>query len=225
MDYYIFQNSTEPKEIGLFPQAEIARTVDTNAFDCPWNVKAHEFPDFVPQLEFILNRGALLTDIVSTVGINHGFVVNDRVRSILKDHKLPEHAFYPLKLYWGKNIFEYYWFHFINRNFWDWIDKERSKLYLRSILPSKREIILDEVNLQQSDSEFILMDNNRPRLTGYYWDKVVFNHQFPKFDIFSMPNITSNTMISESLYHNLLQNKIIGFEIKELCEIVMADEP
>ncbi|MGB3145715.1 MAG: hypothetical protein WBB24_16570 [Maribacter sp.] len=221
MNYCKFQNSTDIKEIGDFPQSDMAKFYDPKAHDSFWNVKYTEFPDFVPNLQFKLNPRAKTTDIVSAVGLSHGFVVNDSVRLLLKKFKLPEHAFYPLKLFTKNSTLDYFWFHFICNDFWEWIDMENSKLYLRSILPDRRSEILEEINLIKASTELVSIFNNRPRLTDFYWDKIIFNRNFPKFDIFSLSSPSLHVLISEDLNVSFKTNNISGYEVSELCKILV----
>jgi hypothetical protein len=199
----------------------MAKFYDPKASDSFWNVKHHEFPDFVPNLQFKLTRRAKATDIVSAVGLGHGFIVDDSVRLLLKKLKLPEYAFYPLKLFTKNSTLDYFWFHFICNDFWEWIDKENSKLYLRSILPDRRSEILEEINLIKASFEFVSIFNNRPRLTDLYWDKIIFNDKFPKLDILTTPRPSSHVLISEDLNASFKTNNISGYEVSELCKILV----
>ena len=64
-----------------------------------------------------------------------GYIVSERVKEIFEKHNLPSHAFYPAKIHSGDLSKDYYWFHFFNNDFWNWVDREKSKLYLWSIFP------------------------------------------------------------------------------------------
>ncbi len=164
MNYFNFKKSAESSEIGVFPQSRIYTGVNPNDVINVWNVKPFEFPDFLPNLELEMLPRANLTDMISSVAISNGFIVNDKLMSILKGQNLPNHAFYPGKLYTNGFILNYNWFHFMSDGFWDWIDKNKSKLSRRSIIPDHREKILDEVNLFKTNFEFVSIANSAPSL-------------------------------------------------------------
>ncbi len=97
-----------------------------------------ELPDYQPEMEFILEKKAKWTDMVSSVAPGFGFVINEKVKKIFEEFMLPPHVFYPINICSKKEVRLYYWFHFVTTGFWDWVDREQSVLSLRSILPNER---------------------------------------------------------------------------------------
>ncbi len=219
MKYLEFGCSTEPSVIGEYPQCSLKKGVDLWAENGYTMVRWNEFPDFVPYVELVLNSKAKWTDILSSV-VGHGFIINNRVKSILEGHNLPARAFYPVKVHSGDSSRDYYWFHYINNDFWDWVDQDRSKLFLRHLFPDKRSQVLGEADLSLSTEGLVDLSRNKPRLTDYYWEKLVLNNNFPDLDFFRTLFPSRHTVISQRLLNAFEESGITGYETKDFCEVV-----
>ncbi|AEM71580.1 MULTISPECIES: imm11 family protein [Flagellimonas] len=217
MKYSKFSHSTEISQIGIFPQCELSRNVNPRAPDGIYNVPYNEFPDFIPRVEFDLAPKAKWTDIMTSGALSHGYIVSERVKEIFEKHNLPSHAFYPAKIHSGDLSKDYYWFHFFNNDFWNWVDREKSELYLRSIFPEERDDIIMEANLKKDNEGFMEMARNKPSLTDYYWEKLVFNESFPDLDIFTTLSPSMHDVISNRLLTGLEDVGITGYEVKDFC--------
>lgn len=217
MKYHILKYSSDPPEVGDFPQCDISKNINPWDPDGIYNVRPHKFPDFVPKVELELNPKARWTDFLSTVGANHGFMVTHRLKQILEEHRLPPCAFYPIKVHSKDGTRDYFWFHFMSSDFWKWIDRKKSKLYLRSILPDKRKDIIDEADLFLSPEELVNLSRNIPRMTDFYWEELYFNPTFPNLDIVKIPSPGLNIIMSEKLLKTFQEAGITGYEIKDFC--------
>nr|WP_293301514.1 DUF1629 domain-containing protein [Allomuricauda sp.] len=217
MKYYEFSHSTELSEIGDFPQCEISRKINPRAPDGIYNLKHNEFPNFTPKIELVLLSKAKWTDVMLSGGMGHRLLVSQKAKNILERHKLPSSAFYQAKIHSGKSSRDYFWFHFINPDFWDWVDREESKLCLRSILPDEKDKIIEEVNLDNDIEGFMAMTRAKPRLTDYYWERLVFNENFPNLDFFRTLLPSMHTLISQRLKDVFENAEITGYETKDFC--------
>jgi hypothetical protein len=98
MKFFHIKTSSERKVIGpQYPQIQTSDgTVDAKAPDSYYNVYSNVFPVFIPNLNYlVLHKQAILTDVLSAAMIRPGFIVNEKVKNILSQHKLPPHKFYP----------------------------------------------------------------------------------------------------------------------------------
>jgi len=95
-------HSTELSVIGEYLQCSPKRGVDPEGENGYRMVRWNEFPDFVPYVELVLNSKAKWTDILLSI-VSHGFIINNRVKSILEGHNLPSRAFYPVKVHSGNS--------------------------------------------------------------------------------------------------------------------------
>jgi len=100
------------------------------------------------------------------------------------------------------------------------VDQDRSKLFLRHLFPDKRSQILGEADLSLSTEGLVDLSRNRPRMTGYYWEKLVFNENFPDLDFFKTLLPSFNIVISQRLLNAFEESGITGYETKDFCEVV-----
>ena len=112
--------------IGHYPQTSLKKGYNPRLPDSHRQVKPHSFPDFIPNLELELHDKAYPTDYIQKF-VSFGMVVNTKFKNILKQFKLPPHAFYPIKVYHKGALLEYFWFHYAINDFFSWLDKEESK--------------------------------------------------------------------------------------------------
>lgn len=61
------------------------------------------------------------------------------------------------------------------------------------------------------------MARNKPSLTDYYWEKLVFNESFPDLDIFTTLSPSMHDVISNRLLTGLEDVGITGYEVKDFC--------
>lgn len=88
MKYYRLERSVDTKEIGR--HAIQLTFADKKSQDSCWSLVDEEFPNFKPDLRFDLERGAKLTDVVSSGVDVPGFMINERVKNIFEQCKLPD---------------------------------------------------------------------------------------------------------------------------------------
>lgn len=223
MEFYKFKTSTNHRVIGVFPQCDPAPTVNPNDSDSYRFVVYDKFPNFIPRVELKMNPNSKWTDILSIVGPSHGNIVNYKVKVLLEKHSLTANAFYPITVHENGLKKEYYWFHAINNDFWDWVDKEQSSLLLRSILPDERHKVLGKADLYLGKEGLVELARSKPRLTDYYWDKLVLANNFPDLDFFTTLFPSRHTVISENLLKSLRAAKTTGYETEPFDEVVLFD--
>ena len=124
--FYSIGRSDDLKEIGYYPQADLRPGYNPRQ-NGHFMVKHYEFPDFIPNLELDLHPKANATNYLdSTAGLTSGFIIDAKFKEILSSFKLPRHHFYPIKVYKDDKLLDYYWFHYIVDDFWQYLDKDKS---------------------------------------------------------------------------------------------------
>lgn len=81
-----------------FPQHQtMGPGYDYDAPDSVHNLRYHEAPDFVPNLEtIVIEAGAKLTDLLSSVPLSdHAHLVSERLYSLLLEFQMPPHRYIP----------------------------------------------------------------------------------------------------------------------------------
>uniref|UniRef100_UPI000555B3CD hypothetical protein n=1 Tax=Aquimarina pacifica TaxID=1296415 RepID=UPI000555B3CD len=124
--YYTISRSHNLKEIGYYPQTSIAKGYNPVLYDGHRNVKVNEFPDFIPNYELDLHSKAKPTSFIHHSVANFGWVINGRLKDIMESYNLLDHHFYKMKLHHNGITLNYFWFHYIVRDFWKYLDKEKS---------------------------------------------------------------------------------------------------
>ena len=122
MKYYRIENDVESKAVGRkYPQLE-----------CKTLGYAHAIPSYGPckmqfKLSFDLVKGAKLTDVLKTLAISaSGFIISERLRTLLESYKLERHEFIPVEIIDGKQTHNYHFLHFYGLDMVHCLDYQQS---------------------------------------------------------------------------------------------------
>ncbi len=219
MNYYSIFRSDDLKVIGHYPQTELKKDYNPRLPDSHWQVMPFEFPDFKPNLEITLNKDAIPTDYLHFSDSKTGFILSKRFVDFLTEFSLPKHQFYPIKVYHRAELLDYYWFHFIVDDFWNYINRSLSKAV---IFDSKQNHeIIGEVDLNLTPDE---IKNLKYTELKYHqkmrWERIVFNKEFPRYDVYETKSITYTSILSKKLVTALNEAGLTGFETKLFEKIV-----
>lgn len=211
MNYYTVSYSTNPREIGPeFPQVSPPLSYDFKGPRSYLNFSEHEFPKIEPDLQnFIIHPKSPLTDILST-GLSHGLVLSARLRMILEDFNLASHRYYPMSIWNGKNLHQYFWM-FIVSDQTSWINIRKTRFFVVHI--GKREIELDVSTMEEliEMSKFYIQKNRLIKS-----DSIHFNPEFLQLslDLFVISRVDYSICISEKLNNILVKENVTGFKSK-----------
>ncbi len=133
MRYYSIGVSDDLKVIGYYPQLKFKKGYNPGLPEGYYNLPIHHFPDFVPNLEYELHKNASPVHILPPYPGRFAFIIDEKVKNILKEHCLPPHAFYPTTVFHNDEVLQYYWFHYIPNDFWELIDNRNSFAYVYQI--------------------------------------------------------------------------------------------
>lgn len=203
-------NSGNLNEIGHYPQTSLRKGYNPNLPSSIWNVKYNEFPDFILNYELELHKDAVPTNYIEGIS-NLGMIVDFKLKIILEKVNLPEHQFYPIKVYQNGKQIEYYYFHFVN-NLLEYVDTKSSTLRIESNINKENHVILP-----------FLSDTSLNTLINYYLmnieynlvpNKIILKDSFPNYDLFNNRPFGVDTIISKNLKKILDENNIQGLEYK-----------
>lgn len=226
--YYTLSNACGTNETGkIFPQIQKMRqgyNYDSDDSIYALSKYLDQFPIIEPNLDyFVLNNKAKLSDFLSTslIGSN-GFLISDKVKNLFSRFNLMRHRYYPAYVCFRKNVYNYYWVHFIP-DLIEKVDFENSSFVILQNYSHKVG------NINVSSLEDLIQKKerlklNNPKKTITIWaDKI---HLLPNFtkhlDLFKIGVFDTSFYISESLKNSLISNKITGCQISPASNILFA---
>jgi len=218
MKYYRLENSVNTKEIGRHAiQLDFA---DKKTMDSCWSLVNDEFPDFKPDLRFNLEKGSKLTDVVSSGVDVPNFMINERVKNIFEQCKLPEHRYYEATVTDHKGVVHPYYCIHILPNDYSMVDfdktifkktEEPMKIWPDSVFSNVKEIKdAPEIQIKSLEEKEKFKDEFFPNDLYVVLD-VLRIHDSEKYDMFFLPDVDVTTKyISEKLANMLKSEKITG---------------
>jgi hypothetical protein len=222
MKFFQIEKSSERKVIGReYPQIQTSGgTVNAKAPDSYYNVYSNVFPDFIPNLNYlVLHEDAILTDVLSAAVISSGFIVNEKVKNVLSQHKLPPHKFYPATIeHRGVFYQNYSWFFYVC-DVLDYINYQQTEFYIGDFFGKKIESCenITSSNLLRSLMEVL------PFGRAVNSSLVYFNEQLSEqLDLFKVSFGNYGTYVSEALYDALSTNSISGIELLTAKKVASA---
>src|SRR5215207_4672214 len=205
MTLFWIRTTSEKNIIGAqYPQIQtMDGTVNKNAPDSLYNVYPDELPDFIPNLNhFVLEKSAIVTDVLSAAMISYGFIVNEKVKDILCGHRLPTYQFYPATIkHNGTFLKNYYWFFYIS-DVLDFIDYGKTRFFITDMVDNKIEECRNIGSAQRLRSlKEVLPDDRNVHSDCIFFEKALT----ASFDLFKVSFGNYRTYISERLA-SALQN-------------------
>lgn len=221
MTLFSIKTTSEKQIIGTqYPQIQtMDGTVNKNAPNSLYNVSADTLPDFIPNLNyFVLQKSAIATDVLSAAMISYGFIVNEKVKDVLRIHRLPTHQFYPAVVKHNQTFLKnYYWFFFIS-DVLDFIDYDKTRFFITDMVDNKIEECRNINSAQQLRSlKEVLPDDRNVDSGCIFFEKSLT----ASFDLFKVSFGNYRTYISERL-SSALKN-ISGFTISLSNKVILNE--
>ena len=211
MKYYSIGIPDDLKVIGYYPQLKFRNGYNPSLSDGYYNLPVHDFPDFVPNLEYELHEKAKPLNILPPYPSRFALMIDEKVKKILEKHCLPPHAFYPTKVYHNYDVLQYYWFHYIPNDFWELLDSKNSYGDIIKIKLAKATKI-GEVPII-SREQIIKEKKKYTGLQMLVLGKLRMSPEFCKYDFYKT-DAFNHTIISEKLKNELEKNDITGYYTK-----------
>lgn len=222
MKYYNIGLTDELKVIGHYPQTERSKMggYPVDAFNSERKVERFEFPEFMPRFGIDLHLKGFATDLLDrTSALDFGLVVNEKLKYILEQFKLPPHRFYPIDVY--NTDKKYYWFHYIT-DFEAYFIASDSEIEVFdnfdfSIIEVLKFTSYDE--LKEYAKEMVFNIDKSIRFKSIY-----MTSDFPRYDVLDIQGPQYLTLFSEELKQRLEKEKITGLEYSEYNKIHISLE-
>ena len=173
-------------------------------------------PDFVPDLDgFVLHSKAKPTDFLSTSLTSRGYIINEKVKNILQNFKLPLHAFYPIELRYKKQLVDkYYWLHVIC-DLTGIVDYSASTFFIYKDYSYDLGVIKVSSKEELLQKRSVIEEKNKGHNVTI-WAKSLRLIEKVEYDFFKIGIYDSNKYISQKLYDTFNQEKTTGITVKPL---------
>jgi len=213
MNYHKLSTSTDESIVGKVTQTEgMGGLYDLRKSTSVWKIPSLEPMSFEPDLDYFnLEKKAKLTDVISTGLITApGFILNEKVRSIFDQYKLPKHRYYPAKVVLKGVKHDYFWFHIEENIVLDnVIDFGRSEFELRHSLrflgePSKLSL--------HSMDDLAKVWKEYAGIQDVYPLQLVLRNDLKDYDMLAFRSFRDRIVINEPLKNQLEHDQVSGFE-------------
>jgi hypothetical protein len=116
MKYYLFNYGVN--NVGTYPQTRhytAFRDYNENAETSMLKLRRDRFPDVKPDLRFILQKGANLSNFVapSNMGRSSGIMMDKKMYALFSKYKLYNARFYEASVIYRATKYDYYWLHVV----------------------------------------------------------------------------------------------------------------
>ena len=209
MEYYRLSHNTDSKISGIYPQAECISLGKAHS------IRFDEFPEHGLKLDFLLASKAKLTDVLSQAAISaHGFLISSKLKKLLENFTLLNYRFYEVTLTTNKGDETYYWLHLVDENLVQYIDFSRSKFFRTEFGFWEEDITLGSYpDFRERKRSYGMMGN-------IHATHLHLNNNFDRnLDLFLIADLHTKVYIKETLYAELLTQKITGLDIQKAGDI------
>lgn len=136
--YFEISAAVGTKETGMaYPSIVYPNEVDNDSDFSIHKLDSRAFPDFTPLLEFKLNKGAKICDMMSNASAAKGFFVNEKLLHILSKFELCPHKIYDAKIMVKDQMLNYFWVQFVWPESIDYVDYPNSEFYTKTLIEGK----------------------------------------------------------------------------------------
>jgi hypothetical protein len=206
--YYRISENVDLEVIGYYPPVNYKPGYNPQGPNAHWNVKGNVFPDFSPELELVIHENAVPTNFLNRMSIcTFGIIIDEQLKEIIEQHKLPPHHYYPIKVYHKKTLLKYYWLHWIVNDFWDVIDYENTLVKRYSYI-NPANYTFEPIKSKQNLDAFL---KKKEIGFNFGYEKMVFRPGFD-YDIYETQGADWNNLISEKLKNAMDDGGMTGFE-------------
>lgn len=193
IEYFIFRAACNTLETGsVYPQVQkMSPEYDYDSANSVHNLsrETDNIPYFEPNLDyFIVSGKAKLTDLLSVSVMHGGFLISQKLKNLFEQHKLPLHKFYPAKVNFKKEFFQYYWIHIISK-FDYFVDFSKSSFFVYYNF-SKNLGCIDISSQEELIAKEQRLKNTNPGKTIAIWaETIVLKSSFDSsLDLFKIGN-------------------------------------
>ena len=219
--YYSIGRSDDNKVIGHYPQTELKKNPTKGKHYDYFDLRNDQFPLKEPYFELELLKKAKPTNFLHQFIGLPGWIVDDKLKSILENYNLPSHRFYPVLVHQGNKTFHYHYFHFVIPDCWEFVNKRKS--YGEIIKMEGGEIILDKNISVNSEREMIEEIKNYKFPFNIRMGKVFMVKEFNNYDLYFINYFSMVTVISERLKSKIEEENITGIKMTPWDRIIIEN--
>ena len=176
-------------------------------------LSAHSYPKNNPTLKFELESRSKFSDFISPSSITAtGLLINQKVKSILDKHNLPDHKYFEANIESsnGKQVETYYWLHIFNPSSLDWINYKESVFFYTKYGFREGNITFNSFKESRIKKEQLVGNMGTIEV-----EEIVLNSNFDKtLDLFNFEYFDHAIHISSRLKEALESENLTGLEIK-----------
>ena len=205
-NYYSINYETSDEITGKdYPQADCLNIDEIGKFSS-WELNKNE-----KILKFKLNNKSKLTDVISVLEINTGFLISPKVKAIFDDFNLMRHQYFEASVETKSGVSKYYWLHLSEPNLSKLIDYKKSTFYETEFTFKKEQINIDSFEHYQK-----LKSKDKEASFGVKLEQICFSNKFDNtLDLFAFLPFNNEVFISEKLKKELVKNEIFSFKISD----------
>lgn len=223
MEYYILQEAAGTQETGnTYPQVVCRNLKKTNPnpFLIANTVKLGEhIPENILPFEPLeLDKGARLTDIMSSPFRMNGFLISHRLKKLFQHIGVVESHYYPVKIIYnnGNDGIEYYYFHSTSC-LRDYIDYNKSKFFINKRGRGFSHYVTNIETYSDLDLIRSTLDLDTSIKPEQFYLKASFPYSQPLFRICAF---NYDFFITSKLKFEIDNNKITGAHILPAKELI-----
>jgi hypothetical protein len=158
-EFFRLKAAFDTKETGkTYPAVDCPVDYNFKTQNSVHNFRANTYPDFEPDIRFILNKGAKLCDILKQVTIpGNGLLISQRAKSIFEQFKLIPHVFFEGTVEVNGVKHTYYWMHLVWPEGINFLDFSKSKFKIKRFSRVLGEVSVNsitEMYEKQNELEF-----------------------------------------------------------------------
>ncbi len=215
MIYYEAGLTVDKKIIGKYPQIPglidgYNKTMPNSMTKIKWN----EFPDFIPDLRYEVQRGSKVTDVIDLANTDSsGFLINEKLLDIFLKFNLVRFHYYPAQVFHLQKCYKYFLLHLLPLEDFLGIDFDKSIFFEQNVIYRSK---INEVKFHDEVSFLEVFSNFKNKDHCIQAEKIILTNDFrnKNIDIFYFKFGLTRVLFSERLVDEIKKNKITGFEFQ-----------
>lgn len=219
--YYRIGNCDNLKIVGKVPQTRIKETPTTKKPYNYFGLRNDRILESEPYFELELQPAAKITNYLSEFLGFPGWIIDKKLLNILKKFSLPMYNYYPISVFKQKEEMEYYYFHFVITNNWEFINTEKS--YGELIKFEGGNIKVEDKVAPNNIEEMIATGNQYKFPYNIRMGKLYLKQDFSNYDLYFFNYFGIDTVISERLKCKIEEENITGIKMTPWDRIIIEN--